>query len=236
MGIVVGRTDDWSSSAAGDTPEQLYGFWEAAVERSRASSTRPWLAAVSMLVHVASPEGACEPAPLAVRSVEVRPTHRTRRPTSRGRRRTRWRRSTAGMAPDIKPSMTRRDAAIVAGAPDPKKPEPGENAAAGPPCRLTHGHYAPRHSGCVTAADRDTRRAERRPHAPHDSGKAIRDQRLSLADSTGAGLISAPVGHPQHRAGDSWSAADAICHERLKPPPLDRHVVIDGRQLACRRE
>src|SRR5215213_7390793 len=48
--------------------------------------------------------------------------------------------------------------------------------------------------------------------------------------------ISAPVGHPQHRASESRSAADAICHERLKPPPLDRYVVIDGRHLACRRE
>ena len=30
-------TDDWEfTSAADDTPQQLYGFWEAAVERSRA--------------------------------------------------------------------------------------------------------------------------------------------------------------------------------------------------------
>ena len=36
-------TDDWEfTSAAEDTPEQLYAFWEAAVERSRAGSARRW--------------------------------------------------------------------------------------------------------------------------------------------------------------------------------------------------
>jgi hypothetical protein len=52
-------TDDWEfTSAAGDTPEQLYGFWEDTVERSRtrldAAMARGGL---DQLVHVASPEG-----------------------------------------------------------------------------------------------------------------------------------------------------------------------------------
>jgi hypothetical protein len=52
-------TDDWEfTSAAGDTPDQLYGFWEDAVERSRtrldAAMARGGL---DQLVHVASPEG-----------------------------------------------------------------------------------------------------------------------------------------------------------------------------------
>ena len=52
-------TDDWEfTSAAGDTPERLYGFWENAVERSRtgldAAMARGGL---DQLVHVASPEG-----------------------------------------------------------------------------------------------------------------------------------------------------------------------------------
>ena len=35
--------DDWEfTSAADDTPEQLYALWDGAVERSRAGSTRRW--------------------------------------------------------------------------------------------------------------------------------------------------------------------------------------------------
>ena len=41
-------TDDWEfTSAAEDTPEQLYRFWEAAVERSRARRMRPCSKAAS---------------------------------------------------------------------------------------------------------------------------------------------------------------------------------------------
>ena len=52
-------TDDWEfTSAANDTPEQLYAFWEDAVERSRvrlaAALDRGGL---DQLVHVSSPEG-----------------------------------------------------------------------------------------------------------------------------------------------------------------------------------
>jgi len=51
--------DDWEfTSAANDTPEQLYAFWEDAVERSRvrlaAALERGGL---DQLVHVSSPEG-----------------------------------------------------------------------------------------------------------------------------------------------------------------------------------
>jgi hypothetical protein len=52
-------SDDWEfTSAADDAPEQLYAFWEDAVERSR-----PRLAAaldrggLDQLVHISSPEG-----------------------------------------------------------------------------------------------------------------------------------------------------------------------------------
>jgi hypothetical protein len=52
-------SDDWEfTSAADDTPEQLYAFWEDAVERSRvrvaAALDRGGL---DQLVHVSSPEG-----------------------------------------------------------------------------------------------------------------------------------------------------------------------------------
>ena len=52
-------TDDWEfTSAAGDTPEQLYGFWEAAVGRSRARLDAALArGGLDQLVHVASPEG-----------------------------------------------------------------------------------------------------------------------------------------------------------------------------------
>ena len=40
--------ENWPfTSAADDTPEQLYALWEDAVERSRTSSTRPWPTGVS---------------------------------------------------------------------------------------------------------------------------------------------------------------------------------------------
>jgi Protein of unknown function (DUF664) len=51
-------TDDWEfTSAAGDTPEQLYGFWEAAVEGSRARLDAALArGGLDQLVHVSSPE------------------------------------------------------------------------------------------------------------------------------------------------------------------------------------
>src|SRR6476661_5128534 len=69
-----------------------------------------------------------------------------------------------------------------------------------------------------------------------DAWAKIRRRDGGRGEAAADGLPSASVGQPQHRTGDSGSAADAICHERLKPPPLDRNVVIDGHQLACRRE
>ena len=69
-----------------------------------------------------------------------------------------------------------------------------------------------------------------------DAWARIRRRDGGRGEAAADGLPSASVGQPQHRTGDSGSAADAICHERLKPPPLDRNVVIDGHQLACRRE
>jgi Protein of unknown function (DUF664) len=52
-------TDDWEfTSAAGDTPEQLYGFWDDAVERSRARLDAILArGGLDQLVHVSSPEG-----------------------------------------------------------------------------------------------------------------------------------------------------------------------------------
>jgi Protein of unknown function (DUF664) len=96
-------TDDWEfTSAAEDTPGQLYGFWEAAVERSRARlDAALQQGGLDQLVHISSTEG--EPAPTAVRSDRgVRPPHRTCRPASRSRRRTRGRGSAAGMAAAVK--------------------------------------------------------------------------------------------------------------------------------------
>jgi Protein of unknown function (DUF664) len=52
-------TDDWEfTSAAGGTPEQLYGLWEDAVERSRARlDAALGRGGLDQPVHVASPEG-----------------------------------------------------------------------------------------------------------------------------------------------------------------------------------
>ena len=69
-----------------------------------------------------------------------------------------------------------------------------------------------------------------------DAWARIRRRDGGRGEAAADGQPSASVGQPQHRTGDSGSAADAICHERLKPPPLDRNVVSDGRQVACRRE
>ena len=52
-------TDDWEfTSAANDTPEQLYAFWDDAVERSRARLEAALARGeLDQLVHVSSPEG-----------------------------------------------------------------------------------------------------------------------------------------------------------------------------------
>ena len=52
-------TDDWEfTSAANDTPEQLYAFWDDAVERSRARLEAALArGGLDQLVHVSSPEG-----------------------------------------------------------------------------------------------------------------------------------------------------------------------------------
>jgi hypothetical protein len=52
-------TDDWEfTSAANDTPEQLYAFWEDAVERSRARlDTALARGGLDQLVHVSSAQG-----------------------------------------------------------------------------------------------------------------------------------------------------------------------------------
>jgi len=52
-------TDDWEfTSAADDTPQQLYGFWEAAVERSRARlDAALQQGGLDQLVHISSTEG-----------------------------------------------------------------------------------------------------------------------------------------------------------------------------------
>jgi Protein of unknown function (DUF664) len=80
------RTDDWEfTSAADDTPEQLYASWEDAVERSR---VRLDTALEQGGLDQACPRLLCsgrarEPAPPAVRPDRgVRPTHRPRRPAS----------------------------------------------------------------------------------------------------------------------------------------------------------
>jgi Protein of unknown function (DUF664) len=52
-------TDDWEfTSAANDTPEQLYAFWDDAVDRSRARLDAAFAGGgLDQLVHVSSPEG-----------------------------------------------------------------------------------------------------------------------------------------------------------------------------------
>jgi hypothetical protein len=51
--------DDWEfTSAAGDTPEQLYALWDAAVERSRARLGAALAdGGLDQLVHVSAPDG-----------------------------------------------------------------------------------------------------------------------------------------------------------------------------------
>jgi len=52
-------TDDWEfTSAANDSPEHLYTFWDAAVERSRARFDAALArGGLDQLVHISSPEG-----------------------------------------------------------------------------------------------------------------------------------------------------------------------------------
>ena len=50
--------DDWEfTSAADDTPEQLYALWDGAVERSREARRGPGRGGLDQLVHVSAPDG-----------------------------------------------------------------------------------------------------------------------------------------------------------------------------------
>ena len=84
-------SDDWEfSSAADDTPEQLYALWDGAVARSRARLAAALAdGGLDQLVHVAWPgRPPCQPAPAGLRPGRgVRPAHRARRPAPRGGRR-----------------------------------------------------------------------------------------------------------------------------------------------------
>jgi len=92
-------SDDWEfMSAAGDTPEQLYAFWDDAVERSRATLAAALAdGGLDQFAHVTFPQrSGCQPAPARLRPDRgVRPPHRPRRPHPRSRRRSR-RRGSAG--------------------------------------------------------------------------------------------------------------------------------------------
>ena len=90
---------DWPfSSAADDSPEELYALWDGAVERSRATARR---GAGRRRARPAGRRGqrrrsARQPAPARLRPGRgVRPAHRARRPAPRGRGR-RGRRGPAG--------------------------------------------------------------------------------------------------------------------------------------------
>jgi len=91
--------DDWEfTSAANDTPEQLYAFWDDAVERSRATLAAALAdGGLDQFAHVTFPQrSGCQPAPARLRPDRgVRPPHRPRRPHPRSRRRSR-RRGSAG--------------------------------------------------------------------------------------------------------------------------------------------
>ena len=98
-------TDDWEfTSAAHDTPEQLYAFWDDAVERSRARLDAALArGGLEQLVHVSSPDGEhASLRRLLCDLIEEYGRHTGHaRPASRGRRRTRRRGPTAGLAAQI---------------------------------------------------------------------------------------------------------------------------------------
>src|SRR6266516_3434016 len=79
---------DWEfTSAAGDTPEQLYALWDGAVERSRARLAAALAdGGLAQLVHVSGPDRPpCQPAPARLRpDRRVRSAHRARGPAPRG--------------------------------------------------------------------------------------------------------------------------------------------------------
>ena len=81
-------SNDWEfTSAADDTPEQLYALWDGAVERSRARLDAALAdGGLDQLVHVSSARRSpCQPAPARLRPDRgVRPAHRARRPAPRG--------------------------------------------------------------------------------------------------------------------------------------------------------
>src|SRR5687768_6121017 len=58
-GTDLGGSNDWAfTSAANDTPEQLYALWDGAVERSRARLDAALAAGgLDQLVHVSGPDG-----------------------------------------------------------------------------------------------------------------------------------------------------------------------------------
>ena len=92
-------SNDWEfTSAADDTPEQLYALWDGAVERSRARLDAALAdGGLDQLVHVSWPDGRhASLRRLALRPDRgVRPAHRARRPAPRGGGRT-GRRGPAG--------------------------------------------------------------------------------------------------------------------------------------------
>ena len=102
-----GMSDDWEfTSAADDTPEQLYALWDGAVERSRARLDAALAdGGLDQLVHMAWPgRSPRQPAPAGLRPDRgVRPAHRPRRPAPRSSRRTGGRGPAARLASPLRP-------------------------------------------------------------------------------------------------------------------------------------
>ena len=82
---------DWDfTSAADDTPDELYALWDSTIERSRAKLAAALAdGGLDQPVHMAWPgRAACQPAPAGLRPHRgVRAAHRARRPDPRSRRR-----------------------------------------------------------------------------------------------------------------------------------------------------
>jgi len=80
--------DDWDfTSAAEDTPEELYALWDGVVERARARLDAALSdGGLNQLVHISGPDGShAKPAATGLRHDRgVRPAHRARRPAPRG--------------------------------------------------------------------------------------------------------------------------------------------------------
>jgi hypothetical protein len=78
---------DWPfTSAADDSPEELYALWDGTVERSRAVRRGPGRGRTrSARPHRGARRSSCQPAPAALRPDRgVRPAHRARLPAPRG--------------------------------------------------------------------------------------------------------------------------------------------------------